>query len=185
MAIRLWSNRAPEVRSGNVIVDSSRACAKQIRVTLWNYNSSPHYHRTAAMRALSNRIAILVSVMTVSALPSSYAAPPAASPSSGPPFTGETFLPNYDELKPVPGKGGVDYVYLAGGDERLSHFTGILLDQPEVFISADSPYKGAKPADLTVIAEFVREAYTKELKARNYNVVEAKGPGVLYVRSAI
>ena len=179
---------APEARTDNVIVYSSRACAKRIRMTLCPYNciSSPHHHRTAAMKAISNRIAILVSVMTVSALSSSYAAPPAASSPSGPPFTGETFLPNYDELKPRPGKGGVEYVYLSpAGDQLLSRFTGIMLDQPEVFISADSPYKGAKPADLTGIAEFVRSAYTKELKARNYKLVDAKGPGVLYVRIAV
>ena len=138
------------------------------------------------MKAISHRIAILVSVMTVAVLSSSYAAPPAASPTGGPPFTGETFLANYEELKPESGKGGVDYIYRSpAGDQVLSRFTGIMLDQPEVFISADSPYKGAKPADLTAIAEFVRNAYTKELKARNYNVVEAKGPGVLYVRFAV
>jgi len=117
----------------------------------------------------------------------SCASTPVATGAVGPPWAGETFLPNYGELKPIPTKNGQDYVYLVPGiEDKLGHFQGgVMVDQPEVFISPKSPYTGAKPADLEGIAEFVREEFNKQLTARGYKIVTEKGPGVVFIRLAL
>jgi len=105
----------------------------------------------------------------------------------GPPWTGESFLPNYAELKPIPTTTGQDYAYFVPDLEvRLSKFgKQVMIDQPEVFISPQSPYGGAKPSDLAAIAEFVRSRFTTALQGRGYQIVDNKGPGVVYTRLAV
>jgi hypothetical protein len=112
---------------------------------------------------------------------------PVVTATVGPPWTGESFLPNYAELRPVPTATGHDYVYVAPNlAARLSTFTKqVMIDQPEVFISPQSPYGGAKPSDLAGIAEFVRSRFGDALTARGYQVVDNNGPGIVYTRLAI
>jgi uncharacterized protein DUF3313 len=135
------------------------------------------------------RIAIVAAVLAaLGALFVGCASTPVATGAVGPPWTGQTFLPNYKELKPVPTTGGgQDYIYMEPGlENQLGKYgSGVMVDQPEVFISPQSPYTGAKPADLESIAEFVREQFDKQLKARGYKIVAQKGPGVIFVRVAI
>lgn len=59
------------------------------------------------------------------------------------------------------------------------------LDQPHILISPDSPYKGGKPEDMARIAELMREALAEQLTKGGYSVVNAPGPGVLYLRLAL
>ena len=47
-------------------------------------------------------------------------------------------------------------------------------DQPELFISADSKYKGMKPDTMTMLAENLRAAITLGVQDR-YGVVESPG----------
>ena len=61
---------------------------------------------------------------------------------------------------------------------------GILIDQPEIHIAANSPFTGAKPADLTAIAEAMRSELTAALKKAGYNVVTEPGPNILLLRTA-
>jgi len=115
------------------------------------------------------------------------ASAPVATGAVGPPWHGETFLPNYGELTPRPAKNGTDYVYIAPNWNQIAdkYKGGLLVDQPEVFISPTSPYTGAKPADLESIAEFTREHFEKELAAHGFKTVKEKAPGVIYVRLAL
>jgi hypothetical protein len=101
-------------------------------------------------------------------------------------WAGQTFLSDYDKLRPAEGKGGRDYVYLTEVDpEPMGRFRKVLLDQPEVFIAADSPYKGAKPADLAAIASVVRSSAASALEARGYAVVDQPSADAVYVRMAV
>lgn len=101
-------------------------------------------------------------------------------------WAGQTFLSDYGKLQPVEGKGGHDYVYLTEVDPgRMGRFRKVLLDQPEVFIAADSPYKGAKPADLAAIASVVRSSTAAALEARGYAVVDQPSADAVYVRMAV
>jgi hypothetical protein len=100
-----------------------------------------------------------------------------------PPWTGETFLSNYSQLKPEPSKTGQDFNYIASGAEaKLARITAVMVDEPEVSISPQSPYTGAKPDDLKAITELVRTSVGDRLTAWGYKVVDQPGPGVLYVR---
>lgn len=101
-------------------------------------------------------------------------------------WAGQTFLPDYGELQLDEGREGRDYVYLREANpERMRLFRKVLIDEPEVFISADSPYKGAKPADLAAIAAVVRESAAAALQSRGYAVVESPAPDAVYVRLAL
>lgn len=102
------------------------------------------------------------------------------------PWKSETFLSDYSRLKPVRSAEGQDYVWAAPLPyEMLSKFDAIMVDQPEISISPDSPYRCAKPDDLRAIAEFTRRAVVERLKSRGFNIVEEKGERVLYIRMAI
>jgi len=66
---------------------------------------------------------------------------------------------------------------------RLQGYDSIMVDQPEIFLHAESPYGGFKPDDMKAIADGFRDAVSKELDA-NYAVVEEPGEKVLYLRIA-
>jgi hypothetical protein len=102
-----------------------------------------------------------------------------------PPWTGQTFLPDYSKLKAIPTKNGQDYAYLDQSFDPKSINGQVMIDQPEVLISPASPYGGAKPDDLKAIAEFVRGRVGAQLTARGYQIVDAKGDGVIYLRIGI
>ncbi len=112
------------------------------------------------------------------------AAAPAHSQES--PWAGQTFLPDYSKLQPAPGKEGKDYIYVSPNVEALaSKYTKVMLDQPEVFISADSPYKGAKPEDIAAIAAAIRSTAAAAFNERGYSVVDTPGPDTLYIRVGV
>ena len=55
-------------------------------------------------------------------------------------WAGQTLLSHHGRLQPVEGKDGWDYVYVVPEvDQRLGVYREVLLDQPEIFIAADSP----------------------------------------------
>ena len=81
--------------------------------------------------------------------------------------------------------GSADYRYIAeGGLERLAQYNAIMIDQPEIFIAADSPYKGAKPKHLDSLADAFRGGIA-EAMSENYYVVDQPGPNVMYAGSAL
>jgi hypothetical protein len=99
----------------------------------------------------------------------------------------KSFLTDYSKLvaTPTPG-GGTDLIYvLPGAFDRLGKYTAVMIDQPEILISPNSDYKGAKPADLEAISEQLRKQVSDALKAGGYGVVESPGPNVIFLKMAL
>ena len=69
--------------------------------------------------------------------------------------------------------------------EKLKAYNAVLVDQPEIFISPESKYKGAKPDQLKLLADTSRLAMMERLESGGYTVADGPGPGVLYMRWAI
>lgn len=94
------------------------------------------------------------------------------------------FLTDYSLLETRQGDFA-DRVYIAeGAAEKLENYSGIMVDQPEIFIAADSKYKGAKGDQLKLLADTIRLAMMERLEAGGYAVSEEPGEGVLYLRLA-
>ena len=98
----------------------------------------------------------------------------------------QSFLDDYSKLQPRTAGGISDLFYRAPDlGARISGYTGVALDQPEILISPNSPYKGGKPEDMAQIAEHMRAALTEQLTKGGYKVVDERGPGIIYVRLAL
>lgn len=96
----------------------------------------------------------------------------------------ESFLSDYSGLKPAK-DNPFDELYIAPGAlTRIAKYTAVMVDQPELFVHPDSKYQGIKPDDMKLIADGMRDAITAELKD-GYQIVDAPGPNVLYVRVAV
>ena len=94
------------------------------------------------------------------------------------------FMSDYSQLEKVT-DGTVDYRYLApDAFNRLAKYNAIMIDQPEIFIAVDSPYRGVKPKHLDALAESLREGLSESLGDDIY-VVDRPGENVLYLTSAI
>ncbi len=93
------------------------------------------------------------------------------------------FLSDYSNLqRNFPGQ--MDYSYLApDAPDRMANYSAVLVDQPEIFISPDSEYKGMKPDDMKQLADTFRNAMVQEL-SDTYTIVDQPGPNVLYLRFA-
>jgi hypothetical protein len=95
------------------------------------------------------------------------------------------FLTDYSLLKPF-ADGVADYAYVSPtAFKDLANYDALIVDQPEVFISPDSDYKGAKPDNLKAIADLMRSSLATRLEEGGFNIVQAAGPGVLYLRFAL
>ncbi len=94
------------------------------------------------------------------------------------------FMSDYSQLEKVT-DGSVDYRYLApGAEDRLVKYNAVMIDQPEIFIAVDSPYRGVKPKHLDALAESLRSGMSEALRGRVY-VVDRPAEQVLYVTVAI
>ncbi len=95
------------------------------------------------------------------------------------------FLTDYSSLEPF-ADGAADYRYIApNAFKDLANYDALMVDQPEIFISPDSKYKGAKPDNLKAIADLMRSSLATRLEAGGYNIVQTTAPGVLYLRIAL
>jgi hypothetical protein len=100
----------------------------------------------------------------------------------------KTFLSDYSKLQatPLPNNAGTDLLYVApGAFERLGQYKAIMVDEPEVLISGNSDYKGAKPSDLEAIAALLRKDVGDALTAGGYSLADSPGPNVLYLKLAV
>ena len=94
------------------------------------------------------------------------------------------FLSDYSKLS-KPSDGTEDLMYVApGAFERLAEYDKIFVDQPEIFLSPSSKYKGLKPDDMKIVVDLFRDALTTELGS-SYEIVDQPGLGVLYIRLAL
>ncbi len=98
----------------------------------------------------------------------------------------QSFLDDYSKLQPRSAGEVSDLFYGAPGlFTKISGYVGIALDQPEILVSPESPYKGGKPEDMAQLAEHMRTALAEQLTKGGYNIVNAAGPGIIYVRLAL
>lgn len=101
----------------------------------------------------------------------------------------KTFLTNYEVLKPrAPTKAGQpgDLAYIApGAVKRLAAYNAVMVDQPEILFSPESPIKGMKPDDLKALSEALRDSLSAGLAEGGYSVSQKPGPGVVYLRIAL
>jgi hypothetical protein len=98
----------------------------------------------------------------------------------------KTFLNDYSRLAPRQSDRGAEFIYIAPqAIEKIVKYEGVMVDQPEILMSPDSPYKGAKPENLLAVANSMRDAMTARLVKGGYNVVDKPGPGIIYVRIAL
>lgn len=95
----------------------------------------------------------------------------------------ESFLTDYSKLQPAP-DNPFDESYVAADLKVASKYAAVMIDQPELFIHPDSPYKGIKPDDMKAIADELRGRVIGELKS-GYQIVDQPGPNVMYVRLAV
>jgi hypothetical protein len=73
----------------------------------------------------------------------------------------QTFLTDYSKLTPRQSDKGTEWIYLApGAKQKLAKYSAVMVDQPEVMISPQSEYKGAKPDDLAAVANMMRDGMT-------------------------
>ena len=94
------------------------------------------------------------------------------------------FMTDYSQLRKLD-DGTADYRFTVDGVEDLvSKYNALMIDQPEVFIAADSPYRGGKPTELEALADAFRAGLTSAL-SEDFYIVEQSGPSVMYVRVAI
>ncbi len=99
-------------------------------------------------------------------------------------FRSSGFLSDYSRLqRNIPGQ--MIYSYLAShAPDRMANYSALLIDQPEIFVSQDSQYKGMKPDDMKQLADAYRNAMVQEL-VETYTIVNQPGPNVLYLRFAV
>ena len=99
------------------------------------------------------------------------------------------FLTDYSLLVETEGEGVNPLVKARYIPERQvqkwADYNSILIDQPEIFIAADSKYKGAKGDQLKLLADSARLAVIEQLEASGYTIAHEPGPDVLYFRWAI
>jgi len=83
-------------------------------------------------------------------------------------------------------EGGIDLIYVAPGAlERIAKYDKFMIDQPEIWIDADSDYRGTKPDNIKAIADLMRANLTEKVINRGYEVVDEPGPDVMYMRVAL
>jgi len=94
------------------------------------------------------------------------------------------FMTDYTQLQKVT-DGSVDYRYVApGAEDKLIDYFAVMIDQPEIFIAVDSPYRGVKPKQLNSLADALRSGIASALSANLY-IVDQPGENVLYMSVAI
>lgn len=95
------------------------------------------------------------------------------------------FLTNYSNLQQQDGKF-VEKLFLPPNSvQRLADYNSVMVDQPEIFIAADSKYKGAKGDQLKALSDVARLSVIERLEAGGFNVSDDPGGDTLYLRWAI
>jgi len=93
------------------------------------------------------------------------------------------FMSDYTQLEKVT-DGSADYRYIApGAEDRMAQYDAVMIDQPEIFIANDSPYRGVKPKQLDALADALRAAIAGALSEDLY-VVDIPGENVLFLSVA-
>ena len=86
---------------------------------------------------------------------------------------------------------GADKVYFPDDIlEQLKKYDSIMVDEPEIFIAADSPYSGFKGSDMAALSDMLRKSFiqgvtTEPVSIGNFKAADEPGPSVLYLRMAL
>ncbi|TDI17490.1 MAG: DUF3313 family protein [Acidobacteria bacterium] len=91
------------------------------------------------------------------------------------------FLDDYPPLTPA-GDGSGVLIWKAPNIE--AKYVAVFVDQPQIFIHPDSPYKGIEPDELKVLSDAYREIIATKL-ATVHPVVEQPGPNTIRLRLAL
>jgi len=94
------------------------------------------------------------------------------------------FLSDYSPLEPVPGNPAVRIYLSPKAPEVLKEYKSAFIEQAEIFIAPDSPYKGIKPDSMKLLADTFSGIVQDELK-NIYTIAPENGPGVLRFRFAV
>ncbi len=93
------------------------------------------------------------------------------------------FLSDYEQLKPSDDVWQ-NYVYTGPGfREKVASTTAFMIEQPEIFVAADSKYGGMKPDDMKMLADSLRAVVAEGL-AEKYQIAISPGPNTLNMRMA-
>lgn len=127
-------------------------------------------------RSLSPLVPFAAFLMLSSAFfPIHFAA--AAEPASG-------FLDDRDQLEKMADQW-ISYGYMAPGFEgKIAAAKNIVIEQPEIHIAADSPYRGIKPDDMKLLADGLRDATVASLSGI-YEIADAPGADTLFLRMGL
>ncbi len=94
------------------------------------------------------------------------------------------FLTDYSKLQRSSDQYMGHSYLVEGAEGRITNYTAVIIDQPEIFIAPNSKYKGMKPDDMKALADAFRTSMSQAL-AQDFMIVEQAGPNVLYVRFAL
>ena len=135
-----------------------------------------------------NRFSIWTAPVALSLIASLAVGPEASAQDSG--FMDDYSIfdfaqPHADVEDILEGSIYLDQLYLIPQwRERAKMINAVMVDQPEVWIDPESPYKGAKPDALKILADNLRQGFTEHLST-DFEIAEEPGPGVLYIHWAI
>ena len=94
------------------------------------------------------------------------------------------FMTDYTQLRKVT-DGSANYRYVAPGvEDKLIDYFAVMIDQPEIFIAADSEYRGIKPKQFDALADALRAGISSAL-SQNLYIVDQPGENVMYISVAI
>ena len=93
------------------------------------------------------------------------------------------FLDDYEQLEPSDDVW-IGYIYTKPGfREKLADTTAFMIEQPEIFVAADSKYGGMKPDDMKMMADSLRAVFAEAL-VEKYQIAASPGPNTLVMRMA-
>lgn len=93
------------------------------------------------------------------------------------------FLEDYDQLQPSDDVW-ISYIYLRPNfREKIADTRAFMLEQPEIFVAADSKYGGMKPDDMKMMADSLRAVFAEGL-VEKYQIAASPGPNTLNMRMA-
>ena len=97
-----------------------------------------------------------------------------------PSFSG--FISDYPGLEPLDGVANV-LVWKAPDAEK--RYQAVYFDPPEIFLAADSPYRGIQPEAVKALSDELYDLLVAQAAENGREIADVLGPNVARVRSAL